>query len=93
MTPVMVRKSDNWKSKLKKEWKPLSLLGALGGLTIILQMTALELTLVSYVIAIKRLSIPITIVISYLLLKEKDDFRERIGGSLMMVIGAIIISI
>lgn len=65
----------------------------MGGASIILQMTAFELTLVSYVVAIKRLSIPMTVVLSFLMLKEKDSFKERMEGSILMVIGAILISI
>ncbi len=93
MTPVMMRKSDKWKNKIRKDWKPLALLGLLSGASIILQMAAFELTLVSYVVAIKRLSIPITVVLSLFMLKETDDFKERIEGSTLMVIGAILISV
>jgi uncharacterized membrane protein len=92
MTPIMMKKSDKWKSNLREDWKPLGLLGLLGGASIILQMTAIKLTLVSYVIAIKRLSIPIAVILSFLMLKEKDSFKERIAGSALMVIGAILIS-
>jgi drug/metabolite transporter (DMT)-like permease len=93
MTPLMIKKSSNWKNKIQTDWKPLSLLGILGAASIFLQMTAIKLTLVSYVIAIKRLSIPITVILSLYLLNEKDSFRERIGGSILMVIGAILITL
>lgn len=93
MSPVMMKKSDNWKGKLRKDWKPLAVLGLLAGTSTVLQMMAIEITLVSYVVAIKRLSIPIAVVLSMLMLKEKDSFRERMEGSALMVIGAILISI
>lgn len=93
MLPVMMKRSPDWKNKVQKEWKPLTVLGGLGAITIILQMTAIEITLVSYFVAIKRLSIPLTVVFSYLLLDEKESFRERIMGSAIMVIGAILITI
>jgi uncharacterized membrane protein len=93
MLPVMMKKSSNWKSQVKTSWKPLALLGGLGGLSIILQMTAFKLTLVTYVIAIKRFSIPITLLISYILLNERDDFPQRLIGSLIMVAGAVLINI
>ena len=93
MLPVMIKRSPDWKTKVQKEWKPLAVLGGLGAITIILQMTAIEITLVSYFVAIKRLSIPLTVIFSYLLLNEKDSFRERITGSAIMVIGAILITI
>ncbi|MFB6241622.1 MAG: EamA family transporter [Candidatus Nanosalina sp.] len=93
MMPVMIRKSSEWKEKLGKEWKPLATLGVLGGLAIILQMTALKMTLVSYVISIKRLSIPVTIVLSYFLLQEKESFRQRLIGGVLMTLGAVLITI
>ncbi|WP_414837538.1 EamA family transporter [Candidatus Nanosalina sp. VS9-1] len=93
LMPVMMRKSDDWKKQVKTEWRPLALLGVLGAVAIILQMTAINTTLVSYVISIKRLSIPLTVVFSYFMLDEKESFRERIIGSGLMVLGAILISI
>lgn len=93
MLPLMMKKSPQWKSKIKKEWKPLGLLGLLGGAAIILQMAALELTLVSYVISIKRLSIPIAVAFSYFMLGEKSGFKDRMIGSLLMVAGVLLISI
>ena len=93
MLPLMMKKSPQWKSKIKNKWKPLGLLGVLGGGAIILQMAALELTLVSYVISIKRLSIPIAVGFSYFMLGEKSGFKERMIGSLLMVAGVILISV
>ncbi len=93
LLPVMMKKSGNWKSKIRSDWKPLGILGGLGGISIILQMTAFKLTMVSYVVAIKRLSIPITIVFSFFMLNETESFRERIAGSVLMIIGALLISL
>lgn len=93
MLPVMMKKSSNWKSQVKSSWKPLALLGGLGGLSIILQMTAFKMTLVTYVIAIKRFSIPLTVLISYILLNEKDEFSQKLVGSIIMVAGAVLINL
>lgn len=93
MLPVMVKKSSEWRSKVRKEWKPLAFLGVLGGAAIILQMTAINLTLVSYVISIKRLSIPVTVVLSYFLLNETESFRQRLIGGAFMTAGAILITL
>lgn len=93
MLPLMMKKSENWRSKIKTDWKPLALLGGLGAVSIIFQMMAIELTLVSYVVAIKRLSIPLTVVMSYFLLNETTDFKERIGGSALMAVGALLVYI
>jgi Predicted membrane protein len=93
MMPIMMKKSSNWKKEIKTDLKPLLLLGGLSGASIILQMAALEQTLVSYVISIKRLSIPITVILSYIILKEKEEFKQRITGATIMMIGALLIYI
>ena len=91
MLPVMISKSGDWRKKVKTEWKPLALLGSMGGIAIILQMTAVKLTLVSYVVSIKRLSIPLTVILSYFMLQEKQDTAKRIMASTLMAAGALLI--
>lgn len=91
MLPVMISRSGEWKKKVSREWKPLALLGSMGGIAIILQMTAVKLTLVSYVISIKRLSIPLTVILSYFMLQEKQDTAKRIIASTLMAAGALLI--
>ena len=93
MLPVMIKESSAWQSKIKREWRPLALLGVLGGASIILQMTAIKLTLVSYVVSIKRLSIPVTVALSYFILDERESFRQRAIGSILMAAGAVLIYI
>jgi uncharacterized membrane protein len=93
MLPIMMKKSSNWKNEIKTDLKPLLLLGGLSGAAIILQMAAIKLTLVSYVVSIKRLSIPITVILSYIILNEKEDFKHRITGATIMIIGALLIYI
>ena len=91
MLPVMISRSGEWRKKVAKEWKPLAFLGGMGGISIILQMTAVKLTLVSYVISIKRLSIPLTVILSYFMLQEKQDATKRIIASTLMAAGALLI--
>lgn len=93
LMPVMMRKSSNWQTKVKKGWRELAVLGGLGGISIIFQMMAFDITKVSYVIAIKRLSIPLTVLFSFFMLNEKESFKQRIAGSILMIIGAVLISL
>ena len=93
MFPVMARKCPDSSKNMRSDWNPLGLLGLLGGVSIILQMTAIDLTLVSYVVSIKRLSIPLTVVFSYFMLGEKKGFKERTIGSLLMAAGVLLITL
>lgn len=90
--PRMVRRADNWTSSIRLEWRNLMLLGALGGASIVFQMMALEETLAVYVIAIKRLSIPVSVLAGSLVFNE-EDLKDRMFGSLLMAAGAVIISL
>jgi len=64
----------------------LFLFALLGGIMIIAQMTAARLTLVSYVIAIKRGGMVFSILLGYLFFGERR-LGWRLGAALMMVAG------
>jgi len=55
-------------------------------------MLAINLTLVAYVISIKRLSIIFSVIFGFLLFKEKG-FKERLTGAIIMVLGVILITL
>lgn len=65
-------------------------LGAAGGLGTACQMAAINLTLVPYVIAVKRTSTVMTVLWGHLLFRE-DGLRERLGGALLMLAGMVLI--
>lgn len=92
MFPIMVQKTPDWREKLRTSWKPLLALGLLGGCYIILQMTALQLTLVANVIAIKRLSMLVA-VLGGVVIFEEGSIRQRLGAAAVMVAGVILIAI
>ena len=54
---------------------------------------AFRISLVAYVGTMKRLTIPMTIVLAYMFLGEKRSFRQRIIGGTIMAIGAIIVAL
>lgn len=58
--------------------------------TFILHMTALSMTLVAYVVALKRLSGVISVFLGYFALNE-PNIRERLLGSIVMFIGVLLI--
>lgn len=77
-------------SALKSEKRNLLMMGALTACTFIFHMTALSMTLVAYVVSIKRSSGMISVILGGLFLKEKD-IKDRAAGASIMFIGVLII--
>lgn len=70
----------------------LAPIGALGALAGLFQMSAVRLTLVAYVIALKRLSAAVGVIAGHFLFGERG-FRERLAGTLLMVLGVVCIAL
>jgi uncharacterized membrane protein len=69
----------------------LLVIGICGGLVLICQMHAIEMTLVAYVIAIKRTSILFSIGFGWLIFAE-ERIGERAAGALVMLAGVALIA-
>jgi len=81
------------KFSLQSVWlerKNLLFVGVLTSMGYFVHMTALSLTLVAYVIALKRTAGMITVILGYLFLKEQN-IEERLLGSAIMFIGVLFI--
>ncbi|MFA7577509.1 MAG: EamA family transporter [Candidatus Muiribacteriota bacterium] len=70
--------------------KNLLLTGIFNGLTILFQMQALTLTIVPYVIAIKRTSVIISVIAGFLIFKENSRLK-RLSGAILMFLGILFI--
>lgn len=66
--------------------------GVFSAVSVVSQMLAVSMTLVAYVISIKRTSALMGVVFGYLIFKEKG-FKGRLIGTLIMIIGVLLISI
>ncbi len=66
----------------------LACLWALGGWS---STCAYRYSIVPYVGTLKRVQIPITIVLAFLLIKEKTNFRNRLTGGVIIAAGAILL--
>ncbi|MDD3754787.1 MAG: EamA family transporter [Methanobacterium sp.] len=85
----LVKDGSYW--ELIKENKNILLLtGFLSALTIIFQIYAITLTLVAYVIAIKRTSVCFGVIWGHLIFHEKG-VKERLTGAVVMVLGVVLI--
>jgi uncharacterized membrane protein len=73
-----------------KEKKNLALVGLLTSVGYFAHMTALSMTLVAYVISLKRTAGMISVLLGYFFLNEQN-IRERLLGSVIMFIGVLFI--
>lgn len=90
--PLMVWKSGPVKGNWKTAVRPMVLIGLFSALTLIFQMSAIKLTLVAYVISIKRTSAVMAVIWGALLFRESNT-RQRLVGAIIMVIGVVCISL
>lgn len=78
--------------QIRSSYKSLILVGLCISLVLIFQMLAVNMTLVAYVIAIKRLSILGGVVWGYFFFREKN-IRHRLAGAFMMLAGVVLITL
>lgn len=93
LMPIMAIRTDGWQQEVKQAWKPLVFIGVISGLSSVFQMLAITETLVVYVTGLKRLSIPLGVVLAHYMFDDEDNLRGRLLGSLIMVVGTVLIVI
>lgn len=93
LTPLMIHNVDSPQTVIKQNYKRLLSFSVAGGSAVVIQMYALELTLVTYVISLKRLSILLALIIGYFVLDDDNITRRRVIGGVLMVLGAVLISV
>jgi len=91
LTPAAVVKGKSAISKLSLHRRDLFFAGLIAGVAPVLGYTALSLGLVGYVTTLFKLSTLMTLIWSFLFLKEVR-VAQRLPASLVMVIGAILIA-
>ena len=89
---IMLCKSKRKLSKLKNNVKIIPLFGIVPAMIGIFQMTALTLTIVPYVISIKRTSSIFGTLYGYFLFREKE-IKQRMLGAVIMVMGVLLITL
>jgi len=78
---------------VKAIYQRAAALGVSFAIATILFGLAFQLSLIAYVGTMKRVTIPMTIVLAYLLLGERRSFRQRMAGGIIMVVGAVLIAL
>lgn len=87
---IMFIKSKDFLLQIKSVWPWLIFLGLANSLLLIFNMITLQMTIVPYLIAVKRTSILISSLFGFILFKEKG-VKERLGGVLLMLLGVLLI--
>lgn len=91
LLPMVLLKSRQHLYKVKIGWLKLAFYGMLNSLAMGCQMVAINLTLVAYVIAVKRTSAVFSVVLGNIILKE-EGIKERLLGAGIMVFGVFLIT-
>lgn len=89
--PIAFFKSGRQMMQVPKNLRVLAPIGLLGALALVFQMTAIKLTLVAYVISIKRAGVIFGVLFGWLIFKEKG-IKERLAGAAIMVLGVALIA-
>ncbi|MCK5699393.1 MAG: EamA family transporter, partial [Candidatus Aenigmarchaeota archaeon] len=92
LLPIMLLKSHSCTSQVKNNIKALLPIGFFTAMMHLFIMTALSLTLVAYVISIKRTNALFSVLWGALFFKEKH-IKERLIGALIMVVGVLLITL
>ena len=90
--PVVLMRSKGKTQQIRKNYKKLIPVGFFHGLMIVFQMIAVSMTLVAYVISIKRTSAILSVVFGSVLFKE-EGLKERLTGSIIMIAGVVLITL
>ena len=88
---IILKKSKNIVHQIKIAWPYMFLMGACTTVAFFCQMNAIKMTIVPYIIAIKRTSVVLSSLFGFWIFKEKG-FKERIFGVIVMILGVFIIS-
>ncbi|MEG4585069.1 EamA family transporter [Microcoleus sp. MOSTC5] len=92
LLPVLLHKTPNPGHKILKQLPMLAAMGFINATGVIFQMQALTLTFVVRVIAIKRTSVLMGVLLGHFIFKEKD-IKERLLGAGIMILGVLFISL
>lgn len=93
LIPIVLWKSKKPWLQIRNRKYPLAMVGFFRSTSVLTQMFALQFILVPYVISIKRASAVFIILYAFFFLNEKKNFRNRIIGIIIILIGLFVIAI
>jgi drug/metabolite transporter (DMT)-like permease len=92
MFPIMLYKSHRHLKQIRQHFVSIVPIGLFHGAAVLFQMQAISLTLVAQVIAVKRLSVLLSVILGHLIFKEVG-LKRRATGAVAMIAGVVIITL
>lgn len=93
LIPIVLWKSRKPLLQIRNRRWPLLMVGFFKSTSVVTQMFAIQFILVPYVISIKRASSVFIILFAFFFMKERENFRNRLIGIIIIMIGLFIIAI
>jgi len=90
--PLMLRFAKGSRGQMRSTAFHLTLAGVFNGLSNMCHMLAVELTLVAYVISVKRISALLSVLFGWLFFKEQN-LKFRLIGAAIMIVGVVLIAL
>lgn len=93
LTPYTVYRSGKHFRNMGKYWKDFLGMGLFASLTTVLGAIAYTMTLSSYAESVKQVEISFALIVGYMVFKEKARVKEIWPGSILMLLGVVIVSL
>lgn len=93
LIPIVLWKSRQPLLQIRNRRWPLLMVGFFKSTSVVTQMFAIQFILVPYVISIKRASSVFIILFAFFFMKERENFRNRLIGIIIIMIGLLSIAI
>lgn len=92
LTPFFLKKYKmEGIKKIKKTFSDAVVLGLFTALAVLCHFVSVVKIETGYMISLKRTSVIFSVILGYIILKEKTDFKDRITGAILMLSGVIVI--
>lgn len=93
LIPILIIKSKKPLIQINNRKWPLLMVGFFKSTSVVTQMFAIQFILVPYVISIKRASSIFIILFAFLYMNERKNFRNRLIGIIVILVGLGVIAI
>lgn len=93
LIPILILKSKRPLLQINNRKWPLLMVGFFKSTSVVTQMFAIQFILVPYVISIKRASSVFIILFAFFYMNERSNFRNRMIGIVIILIGLFVIAI